>query len=265
MRRDMPSTSHVPLALAALLLCAAVGVRALAPAPVVEPQDAPIGERRIDAPMQLLGANAELRVGEVDALVSEPLRTRFSAERRLVFGLRGCPELHLWLDGADGQRIARFLGELRAGSREDAFAALVLVMRIARATEWKPGMLGADPNAERLGTLLEDWLRAWGERGAKDPLLAEPALAATLVYGRAMRVAWDAPVVGTNKGPYLRACSFLVELLGLERGANSGLGERVQARHPHATMRLRGEDDRLRGLDEEALALFPDLRGDCSR
>lgn len=111
--------------------------------------------------------------------------------------------------------------------------------------------------------LVADWLRAWGEKGARDPLLAEPARAAVLVYGRLMRTAQQAPLIGTNSASYQRALQVVAEMLGIDAGRRTALGESLQARHPDALRKLMGEMDRLRGLDDEAHTLFPDLDGEC--
>lgn len=139
------------------------------------------------------------------------------------------------------------------------------MFQLARATEWKPGILTQTPqaNAERMASLLADWLRARGESGAKDPLLAEPARAAILVYGRLMRTAQQSPVLGTNSASYERGLKTIEELVGIDSGRRTALGESLQARHPVALRKLVGDSDRLRGFDDEARTLFPDLNGEC--
>jgi hypothetical protein len=153
---------------------------------------------------------------------------------------------------------------LRAASREDAFAALVLVFQIGRACEWSPGMVTRrSGHAERFGGLLQDWLRVWGERAAKDPLLAEPALAAAVVYGRAMRAAWKAPLLSNNRAPYERATAFLAGLTGTGSSRRTEFGEALFARYPRAAEKLLASNDVLSGFEEEAVAAFPDLVGNC--
>ena len=184
------------------------------------------------------------------------------AARGSVFALVDCPATMDWLDGAEGQRCERCIGALRTGTREDAFAALVLVFQLARASEWKPGLRGHTEHAERLGALLEGWLRNWSGRGAKDSLLVEPALSAGLLYGRVMRVAWRAPVLGYNKAPYERAQALLLEIAG-ESAHRSEFGQALAARHPAAARGLASDFDMLLGLEEECAALYPKLVGDC--
>lgn len=248
-----------------VLVVLAVAARTL-PAPrVTLADDAPEEGPRIVEPMQFLSKGASLRAAELDAWVAEDRRPRFKALRDLLFHLPDCPETNEWVDSAEGQRLERLLAELRSGKREEAFASLVLVFRLARATEWKPGILTQTPhaNAERMGGLVADWLRAWGERGARDPLLAEPTRAAVLVYGRLMRTAQQAPVIGTNAASYERALKTVGEVLGVDAGRRTALGEALQARHPEAMRKLVGDMDRLRGLDDDAHTLFPDLDGEC--
>ncbi len=255
------------LAAAAALCVAALAVRTL-PAPrAVDPRDAVEEGPRIAEPMQFLGRGAGLRAAELDTWVAVEKRPRFKALREQVFHIEGCPGAVDWLEGVEGQRVARLIGDLRLGTREEALASLMLVYRLCRATEWKPAILTKTPeaNAERLAALFADWLRAWGDRGARDPLLVDPARAAALTYGRLMRTAQQAPVIGTNSAAYERGVRFLGELVGLDAGRRTALGEVLQARHPEAMRRLTGADDRLRGFDDEARTLFPELTGDCPR
>jgi hypothetical protein len=214
--------------------------------------------------MQLLSHGARLRAAELDRWVSEPLRPSFAASRQAVFSIQGCPPLMDWMDGAQGQPIERLLGSLRAGTREDAFAALVLVFQIGRACEWAPGMVTRrSEHAERFGGLLQDWLRVWGERAARDPLLADPALAAALVYGRVMRAAWKAPLLSNNRAPYERASAFLAELTGMSASRRTEFGEALRTRYARAAEKLLSTSDVLLGLEEEAAVAFPDLSGEC--
>ena len=256
----------VAILVASVLFVGALVVRGIPPARTVAPEDVVEDAPHIVEPMQFLGAGAKLRAGELDAWVAADRKARFKALRDLVYHLDGCPGTHAWLDSVDGQRLERMLGELRTGKREEAFAALALIYQIARATEWKPGLMASTPqaNAERLGGLLQDWLRTWGEKSAKDPLLAEPAAATAMLYGRVMRVAWRAPIVGTVDAPYKRARTFLNELLGTDRSKRTALGELVQSKNGAAIDRfVAGGDDLLRGFDSDALTLFPDLNGEC--
>jgi hypothetical protein len=255
----------VLIAAGVLLLAAAVAVRGITPARLALPKDATSDRPRIAEPMQLLARGAPLRAPELDALVDASRAKAFKSTRQTLFRLAGCPPLVEWIDRADGQALERMLGELRSGTREEAFASLALVFQLARATQWRPGVMGHSEHAEKLGGLLQDWLRVWGERGARDPLLSEPALAATLFYGRVMRTAWRAPIVGYNAAPYDRATLFLGELTGLRDARHTALGEALQARYARGASRLRSDKDALSGLEEECAVLFPDLTGDCSR
>lgn len=262
------STKRVTLAL--LLACAlfvsAIVVRGLPSAKSVAPEDVVEEGPRIVEPMQFLGAGAKLRAAELDTWIAPERRARFKALRELLFHLDGCPSLTEWIDSMDGQRLERMIGELRNGRREEAFAALALIYQLARCTEWKPGLMSRTPQAqaERLGSVLQDWLRTWGDKGAKDPLLAEPAVATTLLYGHVMRVAQNAPVIGTLDAPLDRARRFLNELLAAGESRRSALGELVQGRHGNALARFNGRDDPLGGFSADAITLFPGMTGNCS-
>jgi hypothetical protein len=250
---------------AVLLLAAAVAVRGIEPARMVLPKDAAEDRPKIAEPMQLLASGARLRAPELDALVEAPRRSTFQASRRTLFGLADCPPLVEWIDGPDGQAFERTLSDLRAGTREEAFASIALIFELARATQWRPGVLAHSQHAERLGALLQDWLRVWGDGSARDSLLSEPALAATLLYGHVMRTAWRAPIVGYNAAPYERSTAFLAELTGIPGGRQTALGDALQSRYARAAGRLHADKDVLSGLEEECTVLFPDLTGECSR
>lgn len=250
-------------ALAVVMLALAIAVRGIPAQPAHLPEDDPDVRPPIAEPAQFLQRGAALRIAELDAHVREDQRPVFRAARDILFHMEGCPPLLEWVDGAEGQRVVRLLGELRAGSREDALGALALIFRLARATEWKPGLMGKASNAERLGALLQDWLRAWAERGARDPLLAEPSVAATALYAHAMRTAWNAPVVGHDDAPYERARAFLLELTGLATKQRTALGEALQAREVRAFDQLSASKDVLGGLASVAQSRFPDIDGEC--
>jgi len=246
------------------LLAAAICVRSIPPARAALPKDKVEEKPRLAEPMQLLSRGAILRAAELDRWVSEPQRTSFKLVRQSAFAIQGCPPLLDWIDGAQGQRFERATAELRNGTREDAFASLVLVFQLARSTEWAPGIVSrGSEHAERLGSLLQDWLRVWGERAARDPLLADPALAAVLLYGRTMRAAWKAPLLSNNQAPFERARAFLGDLTGIEGPRRTELGEALRARYARAAEKLLSSKDPLVGLEEEATAQFPDLAGKC--
>jgi hypothetical protein len=254
---------RVLLVAGSALLAVAVAVRAIPPARATLPQDVVEERPRLPEPMQLLARGSRLRAAELDRWVSEGHRAAFKASRQILFSLDGCPPLLDWIDGTEGQSTERLLADLRAGSREDALAALVLVFQIGRACKWSPGMLARTQNAERLGGLLQDWLRVWGEKGAKDPLLAQPALSAALVYGRVMRTAWKAPFFSYNRATYERASAFLSDLTGIPSGRRTDFGEALRARYARAAEKLLSPNDALLGLEEEAAVSFPDLIGTC--
>ena len=260
-------SARVRLALvtASILLVAAVAVRGIPPAKSVAPQDVVEEGPRIVQPMQFLGSGAGLRAGELDAWIAADRRELFKALRQQLFGLRQCPELLEWLTTHDGQRLERLVSELRTGTRAEALAALALLYQLARATEWEPALITRTPQApaERLGALLQDWLRTWGETGAQDPLLAEPAVATTLLYAHVMRVAHRAPILGNLDEPLQRARTFLTEALAVGPGRRSALGELVQTRHGAALARFAGNVDPLAGFSADALTRFPEMTGAC--
>ncbi|MBL8857554.1 MAG: hypothetical protein JNL28_03485 [Planctomycetes bacterium] len=257
---------RVALVAACVLFVLAIVVRGIPSRAAVAPEDVIEEGPRIVEPMQFLGAGARLRAGELDQWVDPARRTRFKALRELVFHLDGCPDLVKWIDSIDGQRLEQMISELRTGRREEALASLVLIYQLARATEWKPGLMTRTPQAqsERLGGLLQEWLRVRGEKAAKDALLAEPAVATTLLYAHVMRTAENAPVIGTLSATQDRARTFLTDLLGAGQSKRSALGELVQARHGNALAKFLGRSDPLGGFAADARTLFPDMKGTCS-
>lgn len=253
-------------AVASVLFAGAFLVRGLAPNKVILPKDIPVAERpKLRDPMQLLSPAARLRAAELDPLVSPAHAATFTAVRKSLFSMSTCPELLDFANSADGQRFERLLEDLRTGTREDAFAALALLLRAARACEWKPGLRARTEHAEKLGSWLGDWLRSWAEPGANDPLLSEPALAAGLVYGKVMHVAWKAPIVGHKQAPYDKAQALLDELVGTTPGRRTAYGELLQLRYPRAMSQLFVRTDALAGCAEECAALYPELTGECAR
>lgn len=255
------------MALSVLLLLAGVWVRGiqvrLPPAPADRLQSGP----RIAEPMQLLSRGAAHRYPELGDWVSEGARARWRTASAFAFELAGCPPLKTWLDGRDGQRIERLLADLRAGTREDAFAALVVIFQLARSTEWRPGVGGRAEHAEALGGLLADWLRGRAEGGADDALLHEPALAAALLYGRAMHVAWNAPLVGYNTASFERARGVLATLCGVGRRERTAFGRELAARYGRVFAALDATEPArfFAPFRAECELLFPELDGACSR
>lgn len=261
----LSSSLRVGLAATVVLFVTAIAVRGIAPSASVAPEDKVEEGPRIVEPMQFLGAGARLRAGELDLWVATERRPRFKALRELLFHLEDCPDLVEWIDSMDGQRLERMIGELRGGTREEAFASLTLIYQLARSTEWKPGLMTRTPEAqsERLGALLQDWLRTWGERAAKDSLLAEPAEATVLLYAHVLRTAENSPVIGTRSASRERGKAFLAEILGAGQSRRSALGELVQSRHGQAMGIFLGSEDPLGGLAADARTYFPDMNGTC--
>ena len=250
------------------LLGLALFVRTLeAPPPPPPPELESESGARIAQPLQLLRAGAPARLDELTGWISLERRTAWEASHREVFALSGCPGARAWLDTAHGQAFERLFASLRGGTREDAFAGLALAFQLARATHWKPGVFsGEGADAERLGSLLEDWLQSRAEAATQDALLYEPAVAACLLYGRVMRAAVEGPRFGTNQAARSRAERFLGELCGVGRGARSSFGDALFARHPRAFALLAsGDRAALDGLADECAVFFPDLDGDCGR
>jgi hypothetical protein len=256
---------RLAIALACILFVAAVAVRGIPPAKTIAPQDIVEEGPRIVDPMQFLGKGATLRAGELDTWVAADRRELFKRLRTQIFTLRNCPPLLDWLGTLDGQRLERMIVELRGGKREEALASLTLIYQLARATEWKPALMSSTRQApaERLGAFLQDWLRTWGDRGAKDPLLSEPTVAATLLYAHVMRIAQLSPIIGQLDEPLQRARTFLNEALAAGQTKRSVLGEIVQSKHSAAMSRFLGTDDPLQGFSADAMTLFPDITGAC--
>ncbi len=245
-----------------LLLVAAVFVRGIRGS---EPELLEDRERPPDAiaePVQLLGAGAQRRLGELTDRIDARQREMWLGATGIVFGLDGCPKLNEWLTTADGQRAQQAIADLRRGSAHEGLASLVLVLQVARATEWAPGVLGSE-NAQRLGDLIRPWLRTWAEPAADEPLLAESALAATLVYARVMRLAYQAPALMRDDGPRDRAKTFLEGLTGASTPQLTNFGQALSARHADAFETFQRESDLLQGFDEECAVLFPGLDGEC--
>jgi len=261
-----PGRTFVAVLLAAslLLLVGAVLVRGYDTRGLPRaPEDRDPESRTIAEPLQLLSRGSALRIEELTPLIAPERRDAWDSAHLLPFRLAGCPKLLDWIDSSQGQRFERLLGELRRGSSEEALAALALIFQLARSTEWDPGLLARTQHSERLGGLLQEWLRVRAEDSAKDPLLHEPALAGALLYGRVMRTAYDAPAIGRMEAPYERAKAFLWELTRAHAAPRTQFGESLLASHPRAMANLLDLDDFLRGFDEEARLLFPELDGEC--
>lgn len=256
------------VALSCVLFAAALAVRMLTPGPARRAEDRELGSGpQVMEPMQFLSRGARLRVAELDLHVRPELQAEWNAVRSQLFALRGCPRTIDWLDGAEGQRCERLLQALRGGNRAEALAGLTLIFQVARASAWTAGLRGDARSAERLGGLLQEWLRTEGIAGTEDPVLSQPTLAAVLLYGRVMRVAWRAPVLGHVEAAQLRARQFLGELCGVT-GRRTAIGLALELRFARAMQCFAGQgaagqDDVLLGFDEECELLFPGLRGGC--
>ncbi len=245
------------------LLVAAVVVRGIPGARPAAPEDKPDGPEALGEPMQFLSSGASRRMRELAPRIDPARSADWNATWRLPFELQGCPRLMEWLNGPDGLRMERLIGELRRGSRDESLAALALLVQLARSTDWAPGLMAHTEHAERLGGLLQDWLRVWAPKSAEDAQLLEPALAAALLYGRVMRMAYLAPTFGRADAPYDRARLFLDEISGARSGRRTAFGERLAARYPRAWTTLDQKSDFLSGSSEEARLLFPEIDGEC--
>jgi hypothetical protein len=250
------------MASAIALIALAFWVRGIEPKLPSRP--VPSVEQGLAEPLQLLQRGGKLRLPELERVISAERRAQWDEQAKHVLELTGCPDLDEWLDSAEGQGVERFIAELRNGTSEEALAGLVLIFQLARSTHWSPGMFGSSLNAQRLGGLLEDWLRALSDLAARDPLLYEPSLAAALLCGRALRVAYRAQTFGRDEAAYQRAKLLFEALTGVGTSRRTAFGEALQARYPRAYQTLSTRSDFLLGCEEELRALFPDVDGKCS-
>jgi hypothetical protein len=251
------------IALTAGLLATGVVVRGIEGTLPPAPEDIPQGPKALSEPMQFVLRGGGLRMRELAERIEPALSASWNASWRLPYDLTGCPAVLEWIDGPAGQRLERLLADLRKKDQDHALAALALTIQIARTSRWLPTFFGGHEDAERLGSLLQDWLRVWGPRAADDAQLLEPALAAFLVYGRVLRTAYNEPAIGVADAPYQRARRFVDELTGAAAPQPTPFGARLAARHPRAWTSLKSRGDFLAGADEEAGSLFPELDGEC--
>lgn len=235
------------------------GVEAERPLPPAERPDVVL---TITEPMQFLTSGAHLRIDEADEVMRPELATEWRAVRDAVFALEGCPELSAWFEGEEGQACERLLAALRRGTPEEALAALALLFELARRTTWETGAFAGSQDAELLGNHLAEWLRVRAQASVEDPTLNEPALAAMLLYGRAMRFAYRAPMFGVKDAALERARDFLREVAG-SPSSRTKFGVGLQARFTRATNLMEDEADPLLGFEEDAQVLFPGLDGGC--
>jgi len=247
-----------------VVMLVAIGMRGLAGRPHKFPnRRSPVPP--LVEPLQLLGSAADQRLVEIAPRIDLLYRDDWIDTSEIPFLLQGCPDLVDWLPTTDGQRVERMIGQLRRAGEEEAFAALVLLFELARSTHWEPGILAHTQNAERLGQFFQDWLAAWAEPGVDDPLLYEPVMAATLVYARVMRTAYDAPALGRADAPYQRAKEFLSNLTGVGGPRLTTFGQALSTYDPAAFREYLERDDFLRGFEKQALVKFPKIDGECGR
>jgi len=251
------------MAATGVLLVAGVAVRGIEGELPPAPEDLPVGPQALAEPMQFVMRGGGLRMRELAERIDPARRAAWDAAWRLPYDLEGCPELLEWIDGPSGQKLERLLADLSRGTRDEALAALAITVQVARTSRWKPGFFDDPENAERLGGLLQDWLRRWGPQAADDPQLLEPTLAGLLLYGYVMRTAYTEPAIGVAEAPYERARGFLDQLTGARAAQRTPLGERMATRYPRAWSTLVGRKDFLQGAEEEARALFPEIDGEC--
>lgn len=250
---------------AVLVFVGAFYVRGLEGRAPLTAGDRPRAPDEIAAPMQLLGVSGYLRAGELTPRVRDSLREEWIDVQKFTARVASCPKTAEWLATPPGQRFERLIDELRRGSREEALAALHLVFELARRTEWAPGLLGRTQHADRIATLLQEWLRAWAERSADDALLGEPATSAVLLYGSLMRKVSQPLVIGGDDGALERAKAFLGGLLVDTRGQPTRFAAAVRAREPRALDVFGGKRDVLGGFADACQRAMPELDGDCGK
>ena len=249
--------------LTVLLLIAGAWVRGVTVQKPLPPEERPDVVLTINEPMQLLTAGAHLRIDEADEVVRELTLAEWRGVRDDVFSLEGCPEFSEWVAGEEGQACERLLATLRRGTSEEALAGLSLLFELARRTRWETGAFAGSQDAELLANHLAEWLRLRGDASVEDPTLHEPAMAAMVLYGRAMRSAYRAPMFGVKDSALERARGFVRELTGAPDGRRSDFGVALQARFSRAMELVSNESDPLLGFEEDAQVLFPDLDGAC--
>lgn len=217
------------------------------------------------SPLQFLGPSGLKRVAELAALLPEGLREPWTRSTAGLHAQSECPNTLEWLATPRGQEFERVLAELERGDSVQGLAALVLLVDLARHTEWAPGVFLGAEHSERLGDLLQNWLAHFAEKSSDDVTLHEPALAATLLYARAMRAAYRSRTFSRSEAPYARARAFMREVCGLQAKTQTEFGRALQDRHPRTFMGLLEADDFLAGADEEARLAFPDVDGACGK
>lgn len=266
MSSSPPNSSRwttISVVVAGVFLLLAIWIRGVEGSTVTRPEVDPDEPPALQDAEQFLTPGARLRLEELDRVISEGPSSSWQQSSSTLFTLEGCPKLLPWSHSKEGLQLEAHLRELREGSSTDALGALTLIFQLARATEWDPGFLAHTEHAEKLATLLEEWLFARGERGVEDPLLFDATLSATLFYGRIMRIAYEAPIVGRNESSLQRARKNLERLVG-GPGTRTALGRALQDQYPRAVALLEAEEDCCRGLADDCTSRFPDLNGECS-
>lgn len=222
-----------------------------------------VSEPSIPEPMQLLARGAEHRIDQRWQWIAEDHRTAWDKVWATPFQIQGCPQLAEWITTPRGQQLEQLIGVLERGTAEEGMTALALIFQLARATSWESGPLRGGGDASRLADLLESWLTTWASASARDSLLAEPSMAALMLYARAMREARNAPLIGSDDAADARGRTFLERITGVAATARTSFGNALFERHPRAAAMLVSEKDCLRGLAEECSERYPDLDGSC--
>ncbi len=260
---SQPRLLLVVQGLTVLLLGLGLWVRGITAEKPLPPAERPDVVLSINEPMQFLTAGAHLRIDEADEVIAESSLGEWRSVRDAVFGIEGCPNFSEWIATEEGQACERLLAKLRRGTPEEALAGLALVFELARRTDWETGAFAGSQNAEQLANHLAEWLRLRGNASVEDPTLHEPAMAAMVLYARAMRMAYRAPIFGVKDSALERARDFVRELTGAPDGRLTGLGVALQSRFARAMGRVSDADDPLLGFEEDAQVLFPNLDGAC--
>ncbi len=257
-----PTPGALPVLLTLALLVAALFVRSIAGGPPLDPADRGRDRDALREPMQLLGRGSATRVTELDERVRPELRAEWLRLRQVVFALARCPRAGDWLDTVDGLAFESLFSELQRGSRDDALAAQVLLVELARRTGWASGLLARTGDAERLVALQAAWTRTWGSRGVSDAQLFEPALAGLFLQARLERATYMR-AIGRDRERYGRAVETFRRLLEDAQGQPTELAHALDARHPGLATGMGERKDALESLDTVAGRFFPGLNGEC--
>ena len=264
-RPNSPRRSIWLLSLAVPLVVAAVWLRSW-PAPRwTAPELAGEGAREFPQPMQMISPSAEARVDELAALMPPPRADSYLAAWRKLPG--DCPRASSWLDGEDGQSVARVVAQLTTGTDPEALGALSLLLALCRHLEWEPDGFGASRglDAEKLATLHESWIGLRAELGADRPMLAEASIVAVLAWARLMRESEQAPLTFADRAVAARAQARLEAWFAPRSERRTRLSASLAARQPLAHEALVAREGALQVLDAAARRILPDLDGECAR